>query len=119
MKSLPQLLDIYYKSAGRNAALLLNLPVDRRDLVHEKDVEQLMKLRKRLDEVFDANLAENIQAAGTNVRNSAARYNASQAVDQNENTYWTTDKGVTEASLILEFKEPITFIQFLVQEYIK
>lgn len=46
VKTLPQLLDIYYKSVGRNAALLLNLPVDTRGLVHEKDVEQLRKLRE-------------------------------------------------------------------------
>ncbi|KKN19421.1 hypothetical protein LCGC14_0945840, partial [marine sediment metagenome] len=40
VKSLPQLLDIYYRSVGRNASLLLNLPVDNRGLVHETDVKQ-------------------------------------------------------------------------------
>ena len=48
VKSLSHLLDIYYKSVGRNANLLLNLPVDRRGLVHENDVAALMELRKTL-----------------------------------------------------------------------
>ena len=39
VKSLPQLLDIYYHSVGRNASFLLNLPVDKRGLVNENDVQ--------------------------------------------------------------------------------
>lgn len=52
VKSLPHLLDIYYQSVGRNASLLLNLPVDTRGLIHENDVRQLMALKNQLDKDF-------------------------------------------------------------------
>ena len=34
MKSVAELVDIYYKSVGRNAVLLLNVPADKRGLIH-------------------------------------------------------------------------------------
>ena len=44
VKTVKHLVDIYYHSIGRNASFLLNFPVDYRGLIHEKDVEQLMKM---------------------------------------------------------------------------
>ncbi|MEU8226611.1 alpha-L-fucosidase [Kribbella sp. NPDC048915] len=41
VKSLPELLDIYRKSVGRNAVLLLNIPPDRRGQFAAPDVEAL------------------------------------------------------------------------------
>ena len=44
VKSLEELLEIWYGSVGRNANLLLNLPVDKRGLVHEIDAQRLHTL---------------------------------------------------------------------------
>lgn len=118
VKSLPQLLDIYYGSVGRNASLLLNLPVDDRGLVHEKDVEQLMKLREALDGDFDLNLAEDLNVEASNVRENASQFAASNVNDGDKETYWVTDEGVQQASIVLDFDGPVTFNRFLVQEYI-
>jgi alpha-L-fucosidase len=52
VKSLTQLLDIYYQSVGRNSVLLLNIPPDRRGLIHENDARRLRELRNVLDETF-------------------------------------------------------------------
>jgi alpha-L-fucosidase len=67
VKSLAQMLDIYYRSVGRNAVLLLNVPPDRRGLFHENDVARLKELRTVLDETFRTDLA-----AGKPTRRSAA-----------------------------------------------
>ena len=56
VKSLKHLLDIYYRSVGRNAVLLLNVPPDRRGLFHENDVARLREFRAALDETFKTNL---------------------------------------------------------------
>jgi len=52
-----QLLDIYYKSVGRNSLLLLNVPPDTRGRIHEIDSVRLMEFRQALDAVFADNLA--------------------------------------------------------------
>ncbi len=57
VKSPQKLIDIYYKSVGRNSVLLLNLPPDRRGLIHENDVKSLREFKAILDETFKVNLA--------------------------------------------------------------
>lgn len=56
VKTPEQLWDIYCNSVGLNSNLLLNLPVDRRGLVHENDVQSLMRLKEILDQTFQNNL---------------------------------------------------------------
>jgi len=58
VKTPEQLLDIYYKSVGRNGVLLLNLPPDRRGLIYETDVENLATFNSDIDAIFAVNLAE-------------------------------------------------------------
>ena len=41
VKSLKHLSDIYFQSVGYNSVLLLNIPPDRRGLIHEADVKRL------------------------------------------------------------------------------
>jgi len=118
VKSLPQLLDIYYNSVGRNAALLLNLPVDTRGLVHEKDAEQLMALRKQLDRDFEKDLAPEASISATNVRGGSSRFQATNLTDNNTDTYWAADDGTTEADVTLEFNRPMEVNRILLQEYI-
>ena len=48
VKSLPTLVDIYFKSVGRNSVLLLNIPPDRRGRIADADVVRLQELDPRL-----------------------------------------------------------------------
>ncbi|MDO5977474.1 alpha-L-fucosidase [Flavivirga spongiicola] len=118
VKSLSHLVDIYYQSIGRNASLLLNLPVDHRGLVHEKDVEQLMALKQQVEQDFSNNIAKNIKVTATNVRGNKAYFEASNTIDGDKNTYWATEDTVTEASMTLEFETPTEVNRILLQEYI-
>lgn len=54
--SLRRLAEIYLASVGRNAVLLLNIPPDRRGLIHESDAARLGELRKWIDDNFSVNL---------------------------------------------------------------
>lgn len=58
VKTLEQLLDIYYKSVGRNSVLLLNVPPDRRGLMHENDVRRLAEFGAEIERRFGKSLAE-------------------------------------------------------------
>jgi alpha-L-fucosidase len=115
VKSLEHLVDIYYKSVGRNAVLLLNVPPNDRGLIPEPDIERLREFRKILDETFRENLAEGRPAAATSTRPDLSALNA---VDGDPNTYWAPDRGISSASLEVDLGEPITFNVSLIQEYI-
>ncbi|QDH78510.1 alpha-L-fucosidase [Echinicola soli] len=117
VKSLPKLLDIYYESLGRNGSLLLNFPVDRRGLIHEKDAEQVQKLADKIKEDFAHNLAsEKGEIAASETRGKG--YGAAMAMDDDESTYWATTDGTVSGTLTVTFDKPTTFNRFLAQEYI-
>lgn len=118
VKTLPHLLDIYYRSVGRNASLLLNLPVDDRGLVHETDVKQLMALRQQLDRDFETELAKNTVVNASDERKSSPRYGAKNVNDGNSETYWATNDTVSAASIDFEFAKPTEVNRILLQEYI-
>ena len=117
VKTLSHLMDIYYQSVGRNASLLLNLPVDNRGLVHEKDREQLEKMSRQIKADFSNKIA--ISAEATNVRGDSEKYAATKAVDDNRETYWATDDSITNVSITLNFKESQDVNRLVLQEYIK
>ena len=56
VKTAGQLFDLYLKSVGRGANFLLNVPPDRRGLIHEKDSVALTGFKKLRDESFENNL---------------------------------------------------------------
>ncbi|MBE0696318.1 MAG: alpha-L-fucosidase, partial [Anaerolineaceae bacterium] len=62
------LLDLYFKSVGRGASLLLNLPPDRRGQIHSRDVKSLNGLQQNLQRIFSVDLAKSARASSSNTR---------------------------------------------------
>ena len=119
VKTPAQLLDIYYQSVGRGAALNLNLPPDRRGRIHENDVRSLKEFRRLLDATFAKDLAKGAKLTASNVRGSGAKtFAAANVLDHDRNTYWATDDGVTTPELILEFKKPVRFNVISLREFL-
>jgi len=118
VKTLQQLVDIYYHSVGRNANLLLNFPVDDKGLIHEKDVEQVSKLAEALKTDFAIELASGKNVTATNTRGNSSQYRASNVNDGNGETYWATENNITNASVVIDLEEPVEFNRFVIQEYI-
>ncbi|MCD6355427.1 MAG: alpha-L-fucosidase [Prolixibacteraceae bacterium] len=119
VKSLPELLDIYYNSVGRNASFLLNLPVDRRGLIHETDVNRLLKFAKQIKADFANNLTKDATVTATNTRENSKKYSVKNLVDGNPDTYWATDDSTITSAITINFGEPTEFNRFLAQEYIQ
>ena len=119
VKTLPELLDIFYNSVGRNASLLLNFPIDKRGLVHEKEVEQVMKLANTLKKDFGEDLAAKKPIIASNVRGNSKKFMAKNAIDENPETYWATNDDVIQCSLTIDLGQPTKFNRFLAQEYIR
>jgi alpha-L-fucosidase len=58
VKTPEQLFDIYLKSVGRGANLILNVPPDRRGRIHERDSAALVGFGKKLEKTFGRDLAK-------------------------------------------------------------
>ena len=109
VKSVEHLLDIYFSSVGYNSVLLLNLPPDRRGLIHENDVRRLREFRKVLDAIFDENLAASAKATASNVKGDNPAFAAEKITDGDPDTYWTTDDWTTAATVEFDLGKTRTF----------
>ena len=118
VKTVQELLKIYYESVGRNSLLLLNVPADKRGLLHEVDSVRLMELRAAIDEIFAVNLAEGGVAEAEDVRGNNGKYAAANILDADYDTYWATDDDVVTASFTVTLPEPRQFNRVQIQEYI-
>ena len=57
VRSVDNLVDLYFSSVGRNSKLLLNVPPTRAGLLHDVDVARLAGMRARLSAMFERDVA--------------------------------------------------------------
>ncbi|WOK08870.1 alpha-L-fucosidase [Imperialibacter roseus] len=119
VKTPEKLFEIYMTSVGRGSNLLLNIPPDRRGLVHENDVAALQGWKKLLEEAFSTNLALNAKASASTVRGEAEMYGASNLTDGKADTYWATDDEVTTGSVEITLPGTPTVSYVTLKEFIK
>lgn len=116
LKTLPELLEIYYQSIGQNSSLLINFPVDTRGLIPDSDVQAILELAAKVKEDFSVNLATEAKVSASSSR--GAGYLASQVLDGNYDSYWAAAAGQARASVELDFGQPRSFNRILIQEYV-
>jgi len=119
VKSVDDLLSIYYESVGHNTNLLLNFPVDDRGLVPDADARQLRGLARILQSTFVVDHARRRPATASNVRAGEERFAAAMLTDEDPATYWATDDNITSAEVTVELAEPTAINRVLLQEHIE
>ena len=119
VKSLPKLMETYYHSVGRNATLLLNVPVMPDGQIHPTDQQRLIDFAKAREEAFADNLAYKVKAESDKSRGGSRKYPASKAVDGKQDTYWALDDEDLTGSITIDLGEEHAFNRFLAQEYIR
>jgi len=119
VKTPQQLVDIYYKSVGRNGVLLLNVPPDKRGLFCEKDINTLREFKTILDEMFKTNLSLGKSVQASNYRMNHPKFAPANIADQDESSYWAADDSVRGASLEIDLGTPVVFDRILIQEPIQ
>lgn len=117
VRSPQNLLDLYYSSVGRNSNLLLNVPPDRRGLLHENDVKSLLAFRELINKEFENDLAKGKKVEASSFRGKG--YEASNVTDGNADSYWATGDSVTKGDLIIDLGSESEINRILIQEYIK
>ena len=91
VRSLPELLDIYYNSIGRNSSLLLNFPVDRTGQIHENDVQQLMKLVTKVKEDFSQKVSLSVSNLSASSENG--EHMVGNLLQPEMETFWNPKSG--------------------------
>jgi len=111
VKTTESLEQIYYSSIGMNGSLLLNIPPDKRGLIHENDIKSLMLFKQRMDETFKTNLV--LQA-----KTSLNANESKKMVDGQLETACELRAGKKDPEVIIRFQKPQTFDRLLLQENI-
>jgi alpha-L-fucosidase len=113
------IVTLYFQSVGRGGSMLLNLPPDRRGLIHENDAASLRAARKYLDATFAKDLAAGAKLAASNVRGGDAQFGPDRLIDGNRDTYWATDDAATTPEVVLDLGRSVTFNVVRLREAIR
>jgi alpha-L-fucosidase len=113
VKTPEKLIDIYFSSVGRNSVLLLNLPPDKRGLIHKNDEKNLREWKKLIDKTFSVNLASGAKVVSKN------GLGHDFVLDGNYNTHFTTSSEDTTTSIEFQLQGKKTFDVLLLQENIR
>lgn len=104
VKTVDELMKIWFGSVGQNGNLLLNVPPNSDGLISDVDANRLQEWRKALDQLFASDLAKGATATASNIRGASATYTATNVLDRKPESYWATDDGVHVGTLDLKLK---------------
>ena len=113
------LVDLYFRSVGRNSLILLNIPPDTRGRFHENDVASVLKFNQNLQSIFANDFAAGRPATASNVRAADTVFAASHVTDNHPESYWATDDGITTGWVEIDLGAPHTFNIICLQEQIR
>lgn len=116
VKTVDQLTDLYYRSVGHNATLLLNFPVDRNGLINPVDSANAVNFYKNIQKQLSENLFKGIVAEVSDERGDG--YTAKFMTDGNYDTYWATHDSVFSATATFDLKKSVKVNRMMIQEYI-
>lgn len=115
VKPISDLMEIYYKSIGRNCTMMINIPPTPGGRFHHNDVERLHEFTETITQIFDDNLARHQEATSNNDKST---FPASNTTDGDWNSFWMAPKDAQTATLTLKLPEEQTFDHLVLQEYI-
>lgn len=117
-KSARTLLDLYYKSVGRNCLLLLNVPPNSSGLISDEDIQVLREFTELKSSIFSNNLAEGGLLSASSIRGGLAgtRFGPWNILEKGILSYWAPGEQQANWVLYLDFQEPVAFNVLEIQE---
>ncbi|MBE6343179.1 MAG: glycoside hydrolase [Lentimicrobiaceae bacterium] len=116
VKSVAQLTDIYYRSVGHNANLLLNFPINLDGKIPALDSLRATEWHEVIVNDFKDNILKNAEVRFDNER--GRKFKAENVIDDDWNTYWATDDGYNFGTISFSFDKPVKMNRVVLQEYI-
>ena len=118
-KTARELMDLYYKSVGRNSVFLMNVPPSDKGVIDAKELAVIEAFTQMREAVFATNLADGATATATSVRGSLPeKYGPGKMLDGDYDTYFATDDGVKTVDIEFQLAGGKTFNRVMLQEYI-
>lgn len=118
VKTLQQLMNIYYKSVGRNSVLLLNVPPNKKGQFAPIDVKRLNAFGQKIDNVFNENFAQDAVVTEDSSAVRKEKFSPQKVIDGKYKTYWKPAHGKNTGKLVFRFEKPVTFNLMMLQENI-
>lgn len=117
VRDVSNLLKLWFLSCGRNTSLLLNLPPDRRGLVHENDAKSLLEFNRVLTDVLANNLARNAEITASSERGDISK--AENILTDDINSFYASADDDILPEITLTFNKDQEFNTFILQEVIE
>ncbi|XP_055834550.1 alpha-L-fucosidase 1 [Solanum dulcamara] len=121
-KSAMTLLDLYYKSVGRNCPLLLNVPPNSSGLISDEDIQVLKEFSELRNSIFSHNIAKSALLSASSTRGDLddSQFGPKNVIEEGLYTYWAPDQGQQSDWIIyLYFQQVIAFNVLELQEPIQ
>lgn len=117
VRDVKNLLRLWFLSCGRNASLLLNLPPDRRGLVHENDAESLIEFNRVLEASLSIDFAKGAKATADSIRDISC--NAENLLSDDRNEFYASEDSCKTPEIIFTLDGEKTFNTFALEEVIE
>ena len=118
-KTPAQLLEIYYQSVGRSAAMDLGIAPMPSGELHPDDIKNLRDFGEILKKTFTLNFATGATITASNTRAKSKLFTPDHLIDQDRYSYWATDDSVTQADVVFQLKRQSSFNVIRLRENIK
>lgn len=126
-KSESELADIYFRTVGRGATLLMNLSPNKNGEVGETQLNRFKELGKNISDTFKTDLtkASGVTATADSTWKNSDKYGAAKVLDTipegevYDNTYWAPAEGKTTGSLEINLGGLKKFDVVSIEEYIQ
>ena len=112
--------DVYMKSVGYGANLILNIPINRQGEVDSLTQESLLQFGEVRRKMLSMDYALDAEGTASNVRgNDIKNFGPEKLTDGDIESYWCTDDGITTGEVVLELDNTATFDVVRVREQIR
>lgn len=120
-RTLTNLAEMYFRSVGHNATLLLNVPPNNEGKVDQAILDRVVEFGQNVQDTFRTNLvkANGTTITASNVRGNDIDFKPGNAVDDDDATYWTTDNGTISGSLTIKWDSAKRFDVVSIEEAIQ
>lgn len=118
-KDMKALSEMYFRSVGHNAPLLLNVPPNKEGKVDQAILNRVTEFGKGIKNTFKDNLAKGAKVTASTVRGNDKKFSPQNVLDGKDDTYWTVDDDKKTGTLTIDLGGLKTFDVVSVEESIE